>query len=94
VAEKKNRILLACVHDAYRRIRGETRPDANSLFSRYPFARYPIPFDCEQYDSRCKAMGADLFFDLTSFADDAFGNATVRNTITALLRADKQAAGD
>jgi hypothetical protein len=39
-------------------------------------------------------MGADLFFDLTSFADDAFGNATVRNTITALLRADKQAAGD
>ncbi|MGN6717018.1 MAG: hypothetical protein ACTHLX_06465 [Candidatus Binatia bacterium] len=42
-------------------------------------------FDREYFESRCKAMGANEFFDLMEFADDATGNAAIRNAIVALL---------
>jgi len=67
------------------------RVDAN--YSRVPvicfrgaiIADTEIEFAMEGTEVACKAMGANAFFDLLAFTDDALGNAAVLTIINSLL---------
>jgi hypothetical protein len=44
-----------------------------------------VDFTLEAVQAACKAMGANAFFDLMAFTDDALGNAAIRKLVDRFL---------